>query len=109
MPIRTPLSAIAILAALLLLSGCADIGEGWDGAISSIGLSSRPHAPAASAHQAAPSSAREAAALNAWCLQVAAQERDEAAHHGFDAQTQQRRYEVAYQQCSALAVAPATP
>ena len=108
MSFRIHLPAIATFAALLMLSGCADVGEGWNGAISSIGLSPQRQSAVApaSAEEAAAAEAPGSSAAESWCLQVATQERNTAARHGFDAATQQRRFEVSYNQCAALAATP---
>ncbi len=102
---RTAFPVIAI-ALGLLLSGCANLQRGWDGAMTEIGLYGPPQQPAPSpmpdTNQGAVSQAGSAGAAADWCRQYATSSAQTAARSGYDAATQKRRYETTYRQCAAL-------
>jgi hypothetical protein len=96
----------------LMLCGCGT----WDSTLDYVGLGgSDQEAQPAPADQSAPAQAStqtstatssyapsgQASRQEDWCRQIARAAGEEAAGEGFDAATQQRRADTAYQQCSA--------
>lgn len=103
---------IAVVGALLLLSACTDLQQGWDGAMTDIGLYGPPEqSPAMPAQTARPhmSNNTRAEMPPSWCQQIATQARQAAARNGFDAATQAFRYRASYTQCVEMFGHSSTP
>lgn len=97
---------LAVVLAAGLLSGCTNTD--WDNALSYVGVgdsqkaSAAPQqtAPAQTAPaQTAAAPANAAPESDPWCAEVAKVAASTAAEQGFDAATQQRQAQIAFQQC----------
>ena len=97
----------AVLMIALIASSCG-IGTVFDDAASSVGFGPEPQPPPQAVSEVPPRAAA-AHSPDQWCRAVAGQDRDEARKDGFDATTQQRRYDVTYRQCSAVMASPEAP